>query len=100
MAFNSSWQVAEIYAITPKTAALIQERKSSASSSVASIYMYHDDLGILDSQHIFDTELEVWSGMYELETGSTEKPTRIAVKDKLKNLFNVIQFRVFCAAYR
>ena len=40
--------------------------------------------------------------MYDLETGVTGKPTvinRIAVKEKMKTVSNVIQFRVFCAAY-
>jgi len=92
----------ENYAVTPKAAALVQERKSSASSSTASVYTYHGDLGILDSQRIFDTEVEDWSAIFELETGVTGKPTvinRIAVKNKLKTVSNVIQFRVFCAAY-
>lgn len=57
----------------------------------------------MDSQEIFDNEIDDWSEMYDLDTGITGKPTVInkgTISEKLKNVSNVIQFRVFCSAYR
>lgn len=72
--YNSSWQFAANYAVMPKTAALIQERKRSHSGSMSSVYTYHGNLGILDNHSIFDAELEDWSYRYDLDTGITDKP--------------------------
>ena len=57
----------------------------------------------MDSQEIFDNEIDDWSEMYDLDTGITGKPTVInkgTISEKLKNVSNVIQFHVFCSAYR
>ena len=89
--------------MNPKTATLIQERKANGAGMEGSVYTYHGNLGVLDSQEIFDNEIEDWSEMYDLDTGITGKPTVInkaTISDKLKIVSNVIQFRVFCSAYR
>ena len=100
---QSSWQFDKNYASNPKVATLIQERKNSQSMDSKSVYTFHGHLGILDNQHTSDSEIEDWSEIYELDTRITGKPTvinKLSIEDKLKSVSGVIQFRVFCHAYR
>ena len=89
--------------MNPKTATLSQEMKASGTGMDGSVYTYHGHFSVLDNQEIYDNEIEDWSEMYDLDTGITGKPTVInkaTISEKLKNISNVIQFRVFYSAYR
>lgn len=100
---QSSWHFEDQFTMNPKISTLIQERKASGVGMNGSVYIYHGHFGVLYSQKIFDNEIEDWSEMYDLDTGITGKPTVInkpTISEKLKNVSNVIQFRVFFSAYR
>ena len=88
--------------MNPKTATLIQEGKASGAGMEGSMYTYHGYFVVLQNQGIFDNEIEGQSEMYDLDSCVTEKPTVInkaTISDRIKNISNVIQFRVFCSAY-
>lgn len=63
------------------------------------IYIYHEDIGVLNAQAIFDLVMVNGHNMCKLHTGLTGMPTVvdcISILDRLSTVINVIQYRVFC----
>jgi len=100
---NDSFAFKQYFMQTPKSTFLMKQHRASSGVGKTTVFTYQEDIGILDSQSTFGSFIGNAHDMYDLPTGVTGMPTvvdRSSILDKLANVSNVIQFRVFCYAFR
>ena len=81
----------------------MRKRQSGKEGKSGMVFTYHEDIGVLDTQEIFDSVIANGHDMYEFHAGLSGIPTvedRISILDRLNSVINVIQYRVFCHEFR
>ena len=100
---NDSFAYMDIVKSTPKAANLMRARHAGKGVNSGMVYIYHEDIGLLDNQEAFDLVMMNGHDMHELHAGLLGIPTvedHISIMDRLSNIINVIQYRVFCYEFR
>ena len=90
---NDSFSYSKIFQSTPKAANLMRARQPGKGGKSCMVFTYHEDIGVLDTQEIFDSVMANGHDMYELQAGLSGLPTvedRIGILDRLKAVINVI----------
>ena len=67
----------------------MRARKQTPGPTEVGRYTYHEDMGVVDCQDIFDAIIPNGHDMYSITTGATSKPTifdRSTIANRLKTV--------------